>query len=105
MLKVCSYNESLRLRERHIKFDVSALREAAAASLERSKTEVRTLRKLAEGGFNCVFEITMDDGVEVIARIPYPSTQSKGIAIASEAQPLSLYERMAYRLPRFSTIL
>ena len=40
--------------------------------------------KLAEGGFNRTFLITMHDGFEMVARIPYPVTVPKFYAIASE---------------------
>jgi len=31
-------------------------------------------KKLAEGGFNRVFQISMRDSSKLVARIPYPST-------------------------------
>ena len=41
--------------------------------------------KLAEGGFNRIFLITMHDGFEMVARIPYHVTVPKFYATASEA--------------------
>jgi hypothetical protein len=43
------------------------------------------LGKLAEGGFNRTFLITMRDGFRMVARIPYPVTVPKYYAVASEA--------------------
>ena len=43
-----------------------------------------SLSKLAEGGFNRTFIITLRDGQQMIARIPYPMTVPKYYAIASE---------------------
>jgi hypothetical protein len=40
--------------------------------------------KLAKGGFNRNFLITMHDGFEMVARIPYPVTVPKFYTIASE---------------------
>ena len=34
--------------------------------------DVNTIEKLDEGGFNRIFLITMHDGFQMIARIPYP---------------------------------
>lgn len=95
-----SYNEALRVRERHRVFNVSVLRKTAAASFQKPKTEVRALRKLSEGGFNRIFEITMNDGVQVVARLPYPSTQPKGIAIAREVATIELVRANGIPAPK-----
>ena len=42
------------------------------------------LSKLAEGGFNRTFIVTLRDGQQMIARIPYPMTVPKYYAVASE---------------------
>ncbi|OOF93890.1 hypothetical protein ASPCADRAFT_132231 [Aspergillus carbonarius ITEM 5010] len=80
------YNENLRFQERYVEFNVEALRRIAA-SVVGSKQVVQ-LRKLAEGGFNRVFILTMDDGLEVIAKIPYASTIPKSYATESEVATL-----------------
>lgn len=64
------YNENLRFAERYVEFNVEALENIAARSVGWKK--VTRIRKLAEGGFNRVFLLTMEDGFEVIAKIPYP---------------------------------
>ncbi|UJO21852.1 Altered inheritance of mitochondria protein 9, mitochondrial [Fulvia fulva] len=58
------YNEHLRLSERRLKFNITALLDAGARSIGRVTSDVRSFRKLAEGGFNRVFELTMHDGVQ-----------------------------------------
>jgi hypothetical protein len=40
--------------------------------------------KIAEGGSNKIFRLTMDNGMSVIARIPMPSAGSAFHTIASE---------------------
>ncbi|KAK4496445.1 hypothetical protein PRZ48_012425 [Zasmidium cellare] len=45
---------------------------------------------MAEGGFNRVFELTMRDGLQVLARLPYPSTQPKALATTSEVATMDL---------------
>jgi len=42
------------------------------------------MTKLDEGGFNRIFLITMRNGFQMIARIPYPVTVPKFYAVASE---------------------
>ena len=46
--------------------------------------------KLAEGGFNRTFLITMHGGFEMVARILYPVTVPKFYAIASEVATMRL---------------
>lgn len=95
-----SYNESKRLLERFLRFDVSALSRAAAVSVGRSDGDVKSIRKLAEGGFNRTFELTMSDGLQVIARLPYPSTQPKRLAVASEVTTMDLVRSQGIPVPQ-----
>lgn len=60
------------------------LRRLIAESINKSKHEIVQFKKLAEGGFNRVFQASMLDGTQLIARIPYPSTTPKHLAVASE---------------------
>ncbi|KAL6308608.1 protein kinase subdomain-containing protein PKL CAK Fmp29 [Sparassis latifolia] len=77
-------NNDLRLAERRREFDVDELCRLAAQSVGRSSQDIDTFVKLAEGGFNRTFLITMHGGFEMVARIPYPVTVPKFYAIASE---------------------
>ena len=79
-----SGNNDIRLSGRRREFDVDELRRLAAQSVGRSSQDIDTFVKLAEGGFNQTFLITMHDGFEMEARIPYPVTVPKLYAIASE---------------------
>jgi hypothetical protein len=51
---------------------------------------VASFRKLAEGGFNRTSLITMKDGQEVIARLPYPIALPSRLIVASEVATLGL---------------
>lgn len=55
----CRYNENLRLAERYREFNVDALKSAAAQSIQKRDTDVKSLSKPAEGGFNRVIQIDM----------------------------------------------
>ncbi|GAQ46488.1 phosphotransferase enzyme family protein [Aspergillus niger] len=55
---------------------------------------------MAEGGFNRVLQITMLDGTKVLSRLPYPSTQPKGFAVASEVATLALLRAHGLPVPR-----
>ncbi|KAL0957922.1 hypothetical protein HGRIS_000103 [Hohenbuehelia grisea] len=87
-------NDALRLAERRRIFNVEGLRKLAAESVNRSPDDIECLEKLAEGGFNRIFLITMRDGFRMVARIPYPHTTPTYLAVASEVATL-VYLRAA----------
>ncbi|KAI1118707.1 kinase-like domain-containing protein [Nemania sp. NC0429] len=76
------WDEEARLRERYRQFDVHGLQAIAAKSVHAEKCV--DMIKLAEGGFNKVFRLTMDDGSVVIARIPNQNIGSARWTTASE---------------------
>jgi len=55
--------------------------------------------KLAEGGFNRTFLITMRDGFQMVARVPYPVTVPKFYAIASEAATMRFLRSSGLPVP------
>ncbi|KAF7419382.1 hypothetical protein PC9H_001971 [Pleurotus ostreatus] len=88
---VQSYNDILRHKERKVTFDVDGLCRLAAESVNQSLTDVVSLSKLAEGGFNRTFVVTLRDGRQVVARIPYPVTAPDYYAVASEIPAPKIY--------------
>ena len=55
--------------------------------------------KLAEGGFNRTFLITMRDGFQLVARIPYPVTVPKYFAVASEVATMDFLRHAGLPIP------
>ncbi|KAL4889177.1 kinase-like domain-containing protein [Aspergillus ambiguus] len=94
------YNEQLRLSERHLTFDVSALKKVVASSSGHAPSDVVTISKLSEGGFNRVFQIHFKDGQSVIARLPYPSTTPEHYTVASEVATLDYLRLHGIRTPK-----
>ncbi|QVM06336.1 hypothetical protein D8B26_001048 [Coccidioides posadasii str. Silveira] len=94
------YNERRRLAERHLVFNVDELKKAAATAVGRPVSEIRSIRKLAEGGFNRVFDISMKDGLSLLARLPYPSTMPQRLAVASEVATLAFVRACGIPAPR-----
>lgn len=76
------WDEEERLRERYRKFNVEELKRIAAKSIG-AKTCVSMI-KLAEGGYNKVFRLVMDNGSVAIARIPCPNAGPAFKTTASE---------------------
>lgn len=97
------YNERPRLQERYLRFNVPQLVRIAVLSCGRTEADVVNLRKLAEGGFNRVFELTMRDGLQVIARLPYPSTIPKHYTIASEVATMDFVRLHGVPVPKIYT--
>ncbi|KAJ7632968.1 kinase-like domain-containing protein [Roridomyces roridus] len=77
------YNDALRHKERRAVFHVDGLE-----SVNQTFNDVVRLSKLAEGGFNRTFLISLRDGRQVVARVPYPMTAPipNYYAVASEDQ-------------------
>ncbi|KAK2753450.1 Phosphotransferase enzyme [Arachnomyces sp. PD_36] len=92
------YNEQLRLAERHVEFNIEALRRVAAQSVGRDT--VVHMRKLAEGGFNRVLLLTMNDGFEVIVKIPYSIAVPKQLTTESEVATLDFLRSNGIPVPR-----
>ena len=98
--RTSSVNNDFRLAERKREFDVGELRRLAAQSVSRSPRDIDTFVKLAEGGFNRTFLITMRDGFEMIARIPYPVTVPKYYAVASEVATMDFLRSSGLPTPQ-----
>lgn len=79
-----SWNEAQRRHERRRSFNVHELKRLAAASVKRSPAEIVKFEKLTEGGFNRTFILSMRDGFEMIARIPYLTAEPRRLLLASE---------------------
>jgi hypothetical protein len=76
------WNETARLDERYKRFNVAELKQAAAKVAGAQACSQMT--KLAEGGFNKVFKLVMDNDRVVIARVPNPNVGRVDRVIASE---------------------
>ena len=94
------YNETLRLSKRRLVFNVNELMKAAADSVNKPESDVKSIQKLAEGGFNRIFELIMRDETSIIARIPYPSTLPRRLAVASEVATMDFVRAHGVPTPR-----
>ncbi|KAJ7665061.1 protein kinase subdomain-containing protein PKL/CAK/Fmp29 [Mycena polygramma] len=93
-------NDALRLAGRRLVFNVDGLRRLAAQSVDRIPEDVVDLAKLAEGGYNRTFIITMRDGFQMLARIPYPVTVPKYYAVASEVATMAFLRSSGLPIPK-----
>ncbi|KAF2839040.1 hypothetical protein M501DRAFT_1016136 [Patellaria atrata CBS 101060] len=81
------YNGALRLRERALKSDGLELRKEITTSVHSA--DVISLQKIAEGGFNRVFQATCNDGKIVLARLPYLCTEPESNSRLQARSPRS----------------
>lgn len=84
-----SVNDALRLAERRHVFNVDGLRRLAAESVNRSPDDIVDLKRIADGVANRIFLITMRDGFQMVARIPYTVTIPKYFTFASEVATMA----------------
>lgn len=77
----------------------SALMQLAAESMNQSPDDIVSLAKLAEGRFNRIFLITIQDGFQMVARIPYPATAPKCYTAAIGAAALALLNSSGLPIP------
>ena len=76
------WNEAAQLSARRVDFNFEALQRVAAEAIgARACVDVT---KMTEGNFNKVFLMEMDDGRQVIAKLPNPNVGPAGIITASE---------------------
>lgn len=90
----------MRHRERRRVFNVSELKRLAAQALQQNEDNVTGFEKLAEGGFNRSFLITMRDGFRFVARIPYPVTEPKSLVVASEVATMDFLRAHGIPVPK-----
>ncbi|GIK00090.1 phosphotransferase enzyme [Aspergillus viridinutans] len=93
------HNEHLRLAERYLQFDIPALVNVVAAASGHVTSDIVSFYKLAEGGFNRLFQATFTDGKHVVARLPYPSTAPEHYTVASEAATLDYLRLHGFPTP------
>ncbi|RYN29186.1 hypothetical protein AA0112_g7254 [Alternaria arborescens] len=88
------------MAERRMPSNVSELKKVAAKALNKPVGDVKLLRKIAEGGFNRILEVTMNDGASILARLPYPSTVPRRLAVASEFATIDLLRANGISAPQ-----
>lgn len=92
------WDEEKQLQQRYKRFSVQELKTIAAKSA--GARNCVSISKLAEGAFNKVFRLVMDDGKVVIARIPNPNAGPAFRTIASEVATMD-FVRSLLALPLY----
>ncbi|PVH99210.1 hypothetical protein DM02DRAFT_529606 [Periconia macrospinosa] len=90
------WNEKYQLDRRYVEFDLSALLQVSAQAM--GARDCVKVEKLPEGNFSKVFLMTMDDGRELIAKLPNPNAGRPHFTTASEAATMD-YVRNSLGVP------
>ncbi|PWY83649.1 hypothetical protein BO94DRAFT_547313 [Aspergillus sclerotioniger CBS 115572] len=91
------WNEAQQLRNRYVAFDLHALIQVAEEAVGNT-TPCINISKLPEGNFNKAFLVTLQDGREVIVKIPNPNAGPSHYTTASEVATMQ-YARENLQLP------
>ncbi|KAF2258835.1 kinase-like protein [Lojkania enalia] len=94
------WNDALKHSERRRVFNVSEFKRFAAAAVNQNVEDVASFEKLAEGGFNRTFLITMRDGFQFVGRIPYPITEPRHLVVASEVATMDFLRSHGVPVPQ-----
>lgn len=89
------WDEESQLRQRYTTFNVPELKQLAAKSVGAGACV--EISKLAEGSFNKVFRLVMDNGKTAIALIPNPNA---GPAFYTTASEVATMDFVCDRIPR-----
>lgn len=81
-------DEAENLRQREIRFDLNRLSKVAADSV--GATQCIAIKKYPDGMFNKAFLMTMENGREVIAKMPNPNAGIPHYTTASEVATMDL---------------
>ncbi|KDB20263.1 hypothetical protein H109_07782, partial [Trichophyton interdigitale MR816] len=70
------------------------------AVTKHTGAEVINLTKLGEGGFNRVLAATLENGLQVVVKIPYPLSVPRRYATASEVATLAFLRLKGIPVPK-----
>ncbi|RDW64359.1 uncharacterized protein DSM5745_09770 [Aspergillus mulundensis] len=92
-------DEKVQQQARYVKFNLDQLCRLAATQFSDTAKCTRVVK--LEGNFNKALLLTMDDGNEVIAKLPCPNAGPQSLTTASEVATLKfLQSRTSIRVPR-----
>lgn len=100
-----SINDALRHEEHRRVFNINGLSRLTAESVDRSPDDIISFEKLAKGGFNCTFLITMHDNFQLIACILYLVTVPKPYIVASEVTTMDFLCSFGLPIPNVNRYL
>lgn len=81
---------------RHIEFDMNELAKHAAESIGFTYAQCARIEKFPDGMFNKAFLFTMQDGTQVVGKVPNPNAGRAHYTTASEVASMDFVSRTRY---------
>ena len=75
-------NEAHEMARRYVPFNLEALADVAAHAI--GSAHCVSVEKLPDGNYNKTFLLTMNDGAQVVAKLPNPNAGRSHLTVASE---------------------
>ena len=86
------YDEAEQMAQRHVRFDMNELARVAADTV--GATECVDIEKCPDGMYNKAFLFTMDNGKQVIGKVPNPNAGLPHFTTASEVATMDFVSSM-----------
>lgn len=88
------------MRERHLTFFPDELSKSICIALKRNRADLQAIDKFAEGGFNRIIRATFNDGLEILARLPFKMEAPLHHSVASEVATLAFLRNQGLPVPQ-----
>jgi hypothetical protein len=90
------WNEREQLEARYRRFDVPSLQQAACQAVGANRCI--SFKKIGEGNYNKAYRLEMEDGQNVIAKIPHPNAGPRVLTTASQVATME-FARTILNIP------
>jgi hypothetical protein len=87
-------NEGHEMAIRRAEFNMNELAKRAAESIGRTYTQCAQVEKFPDGMFNKAFLFTMQDGAQVVGKVPNPNAGRAHYTTASEVATMDFVSRI-----------
>ncbi|OAL72412.1 hypothetical protein A7D00_3411 [Trichophyton violaceum] len=91
-------DEAKELAQRYVKFDVNELAETAARISGPGTRKCIKIEKMADGLYSKALLLTMDDGVQVVGKVPNPNAGIPNFTTASEVATMDFVSDINHTL-------
>lgn len=95
-------DEAENLRKREIKFDLKELARVAADSV--GAAQCISIKKYPDGMYNKAFLMSMEDGQEVVAKVPNPNAGFPHFTTASEVATMDFVRSSCMLIPSLANV-
>lgn len=88
---------------RHVNFDMNELAKRAAEAVGSTLTQCTRVEKFPDGMFNKTFLFTMQDGKQVVGKVPNPNAGLAQYTTASEVATMDFVSEIIHLISPFGS--